>query len=184
LLSPILVDVRRRILLIAIVGAVVGVVVAALVWQLWWPSDQSPSGPPRAKTYGSALELASGLYRARGECQHPQEPPPLAHLYMYRCPVAGGRLYFFVLTQAAVEELKVNFGEEFFQEIGGIQGYLRSFNRDLARSLDIPGMVVGPNWVAMSDWRVTLQAVHQAIGGKLIILDPTSSPRPSSTESP
>jgi hypothetical protein len=91
-------------------------------------------------------------------------------------------LYFFVLTQAAVEELKA-FDEEFFQEIGGIQGYLRSFNRDLARSLDVPGMVVGPNWVAMSDWRVTLRAVHQAIGGRLIILDPTSSPRPSPSES-
>jgi hypothetical protein len=107
----------------------------------------------------------------------------LAHLYAYRCPVAGGRLYFFVLTQAAVEELKANFGEQFFQDIGGIQGYLRSFNRDLARSLDVPGMIVGPNWVAMSDWRVTLWAVHQAIGGRLIILDPTSSPPPSPTES-
>jgi hypothetical protein len=104
--------------------------------------------PTAGQDVRRAPELASDLYRARGECQHPQ-PPPLS--YVYRCPVAGGRLYFFVLTQALVEELKANLGEEFFQEIGGIQGYLRSFNRDLAQSLDIPGMVVRPNWAAMSD---------------------------------
>jgi hypothetical protein len=169
--TPILLDVRWRIPLIAGVGAVVGVVIAALVW---WPFDHAPSAPPRARTYGSALELASDLYRAQGECQHPREPT--SYSYVYRCPVAGGRLYFFLLTQAVVEELKANVGEEFFQEIGGIPGYLRSFDRDLARSLDVPGMVVGPNWVAMSDWRVTLQAVQHAIGGELIIVDPTTSP--------
>jgi hypothetical protein len=107
---PILLDVRRSIPLIAIVGAVVGGVVAALVWQLW-PSDRPPSGPPRPRTYSSAHELACGFYRARGESQHPQLAPPLPHSYVYRCPVAGGRWYFFVYTQALVEDLKATFGK-------------------------------------------------------------------------
>jgi hypothetical protein len=54
-----------------------------------------------------------------------------------------------------------------------------TYVRDIVGFLDLPGVgvVVGPNWVVMSDWRVTLQAVHQATGGRLIILAPTSSSR-------
>lgn len=188
---------RRRILLIAIVGAVVAVVLAALVWQLW-----GASGPPRARTYGSARELASDLYRARGECQHPQPAapdasraflelvalllgrapaPPVLHTHTYRCSVAGGRLYFFVYTPEMVKDLKAIFGEEYERFIPEVGDFQRTWIRVNTEFLDHPdsGEVVGPNWVAMSEWRVTLQAVHQAIGGRLII--PMSTPRPSPT---
>lgn len=174
-LRPILPDVRRRILLIAEVDAVAGVVVAALVW---WPFDQSPSVSPRAKTYGSAAELASDLYRTRGECQQPHKhrlPPPLLPLFVYSCSVAGGRMNFTVFTHAYIETLTALVGEEFVPPVGDIKSMGRFYGRDFARDTDIPGTVVGPNWVAISEWRVTLQAVHQAIGGQLIMVDPISA---------
>jgi hypothetical protein len=51
-----------------------------------------------------------------------------------------------------------------------------------AWGLGLRGIVVGPNWMALSDRRVTLQSVRQAIGGELFTVDP-SSPFPSPTES-
>jgi hypothetical protein len=59
----------------------------------------------------------------------------------------------------------------------------RDFAFDLGFRRPGSGIVVGPNWMAMSDELATLQAVHQAIGGELIMVDPTSSPGPSPTES-
>jgi hypothetical protein len=115
--SPILLEVRRRIFLIAVIGAVVGVVAAALVWQFWWPSDQPPSGPRPAKRYGTSLGLSSDLYRLRGECQHPRELISRSRAYL--CQFAGGRLLFVVYTPRLVGRLQGTFAadDEFFQGV-------------------------------------------------------------------
>jgi hypothetical protein len=193
LLPPILVDVRRRVLQIVGASAVVGIAVAALVWQLSRPSDQTPAGPP-TKRYGSSHELSSDLYRLLGECRHSQvftQHPP------FLCHVAGGSLFFIVWTPRIIER---TFGqerydanvEEFFKpffedprsDLRDLdpEGF-RDFAFDLGFRRPGAGIVVGPNWMAMSDEPATLQAVHQAIGGELIMVDPTASPGPSPTES-
>lgn len=185
-------DMRRRILLIAFVAAVLGVVAAALVWQLWWPSDQPPSGPPLAKRYGSPLGLSSDLYRLRGVCQHPQEL--ITHSRFYLCQFGGEDLFLIVWTQRMVEKVAgqvpydaENRFDEFFKPFfEDIHGDLRDLDsggfRDLACSLGLRGVVVGPNWMALSDQRVTLQGVRLTIGGELFTVDP-SSPCPAPTES-
>lgn len=185
--SPILVDVRRKILLIAVVGAVVGIVIAALVWQLWWPSDQPPSGPPPAKRYGTSLGLSSDLYRLRGECQHPRELISRSRAYL--CQFAGDRLLFVVYTPGLVRRLQETFAadDEFFKEFfENTHGDLRDLDpegfRKFAWGLGQRGIVVGPNWMALSDEIVTAQAVRQAIGGELFTVDP-SAPFPSPTKS-
>lgn len=95
-------------------------------------------------------------------------------------------MYFFVYTPEMVKDLKAAFGEEyeeFIPAVGDIRGFRRAFGGERIAFLEHvdSGEVLGPNWVAMSKWRVTLQAVHQAIGGKLII--PKSTPLASPTQS-
>jgi hypothetical protein len=179
--------VRRRILLIAIVVAVVGVIVAALVWL---PEDQPPA-KSAAKRYGSTVGLLSDLHRSPAGCQHAQE---LIRHYFYVCRFGGGDVFFVVYTRTLVEKLgQVPFDPEnrfdvffkpFFEEAGGDLRDLDPVGfRDFAWSLCRCGIVVGPNWMALSDRPMTLQGIRQAIGGELFMVDSTRSPLSSSSES-
>lgn len=194
LLSPILPNVRRRFLLIAGASAVVGIAVAALIWQLWRPSDKTSSRPP-TKRYGSSLGLSSDLSRLLDECKHPRSFVP--HSPLSLCQVAGESLFFIVWAPRIVERA---FGQERYDESVGEffmpffedprsdlrdldpEGF-RDFAWDLGFRRPGAGIVVGPNWMAISDSPETLQVVHQAIGGELIMVDLTSSPIPSPTGS-
>jgi hypothetical protein len=44
------------------------------------------------------------------------------------------------------------------------------------------GILLGPNWMAFSDWVVTVEAAHDVIGGRLVLIGPPS-PSPRATPS-
>ncbi len=67
---------------------------------------------------------------------------------------------------------------------GGQVPHTVAFHRKRHWRPDILGTIVGPNWVAVSDWRVTPRAVHEAIGGELVMVDSTASPAFARTSVP
>jgi hypothetical protein len=162
---------RRR---IGRVVLVVSLILGAGI--LWW-HPWSPSGPPPAKRYGSPQELASDLQRSGAGCERTHNLWGLG--LTYSCSVAGGRLYFGVMSEGFLDAQEEFFGVSMRDVLTADAATVRDimhFGVDSAG-----GVILGPNWMAFSDWKVTVEAAHDAIGGRLVLTGP---PSPSARTTP
>lgn len=155
------------------------------MWHPW-----SPSGPPPAKRYGSDTQLASDLRGAGAGCEHPHDlwggEAPRANDpggdsgITYACSVAGGRLYFAVFSEEFLDEQEETLDFSWRDILTAEEATVR----DVMFHVGVEttgGVVLGPNWVAFSDWNVTVEVAHDAIGGRLVLIDP---PSPSARATP